>query len=287
MKWHKGGLIFSLSGRHAQMPTVEQHDDGTMTVYFSTRDEKNRSLPMCFRTRQDRPGDIIEFRDEPLFRLGIPGTFDDSGVMPSCAVGNALYYVGWSLRVTVPYFTAIGAAINLTRLYNGALLGYGVMEPWGCTTPYVIREHNLWKMWYASYDIWEEGEPSYHLRYATSEDGSHWNTHGILWYEGDKCFCRPSMFRFGGGHKMVYSYRHTHGYRTDRTKSYRLGLAASDDMLSWRQEDIGIDVSESGWDSEMIAYGTVYEFDGKVYMLYNGNGFGKSGIGYAILEDEG
>ena len=48
----------------------------------------------------------------------------------------------------------------------------------------------------------------------------------------------------------------------------------------------GIDVSETGWDSESIAYPHVFEVDGKVFMLYLGNEVGRSGFGLAQLEGE-
>jgi hypothetical protein len=34
----------------------------------------------------------------------------------------------------------------------------------------------------------------------------------------------------------------------------------------------------------MIAYPYVYEYGGRKYMVYNGNGFGKSGFGFAVLD---
>jgi hypothetical protein len=46
----------------------------------------------------------------------------------------------------------------------------------------------------------------------------------------------------------------------------------------------GIGVSASGWDSEMIEYPFVFDHAGARYMLYNGNGYGKSGFGIAVLE---
>ena len=46
---------------------------------------------------------------------------------------------------------------------------------------------------------------------------------------------------------------------------------------------VGIDVSAEGWDSVMVTYAHVYEHKGKTHMIYNGNGFGKSGFGYAVL----
>ena len=44
-----------------------------------------------------------------------------------------------------------------------------------------------------------------------------------------------------------------------------------------------IDVSNDGWDSEMICYPYVFDHKGKRYMLYNGNDYGKKGFGLAIL----
>ena len=50
-------------------------------------------------------------------------------------------------------------------------------------------------------------------------------------------------------------------------------------------EQAGIDVSESGWDSEMIEYAYVFLHKDKTYMIYNGNEYGTSGFGLAILEN--
>ena len=38
---------------------------------------------------------------------------------------------------------------------------------------------------------------------------------------------------------------------------------------------VGIGVSESGWDSKMIAYPHVTQIGNKYYMFYCGNDFGK------------
>ena len=49
---------------------------------------------------------------------------------------------------------------------------------------------------------------------------------------------------------------------------------------------MGIERAADGWDSAMMEYPFVYEHRGLKYMLYNGNGFGESGIGYAVLRDD-
>ena len=65
-----------------------------------------------------------------------------------------------------------------------------------------------------------------------------------------------------------------------------IGYAYSDDLTSWVRDDdnVGIDVSEGDWDSDMLCYPHVFECDGKIYLLYNGNEFGKYGFGIAVLE---
>ena len=75
---------------------------------------------------------------------------------------------------------------------------------------------------------------------------------------------------------MWYSYR---------GQSYRLGYAESANGLNWQRKDgqVGIDVSDAGWDSEMIEYAHVFAHKGEQYMLYNGDGYGKTGVGLAIL----
>ncbi len=77
---------------------------------------------------------------------------------------------------------------------------------------------------------------------------------------------------------MWYSYKGA---------NYRIGYAESDDGLVWRRLDsqVGIDVSSSGWDSEMIEYAYVFEHGGTKYMLYNGNDYGRDGIGLAIADE--
>ena len=43
--------------------------------------------------------------------------------------------------------------------------------------------------------------------------------------------------------------------------------------------------SGCGWDSTMICYAHQFRHDGKLYALYNGNNYGETGIGLAVLDD--
>jgi hypothetical protein len=76
---------------------------------------------------------------------------------------------------------------------------------------------------------------------------------------------------------MWYSYS---------SRNYKIGYAESSDGIRWRRKDdnAGLDVSKTGWDSEMVAYAFIFLHNEKKYMLYNGNSFGKNGMGYAVLD---
>ena len=86
---------------------------------------------------------------------------------------------------------------------------------------------------------------------------------------------------------MWYCYRGSVDYRTRRDQAYRIGYAESSDGITWQRldDEVGIERSESGWDSVMMEYPFVYDHGGRKIMLYNGNGFGETGFGYAILEE--
>jgi len=70
-----------------------------------------------------------------------------------------------------------------------------------------------------------------------------------------------------------------------RGEYYKIGFAISEDGQHWtRHNEMGLDVSSEGWDSEMVSYGFVYENGNYLNMLYSGNGFGRSGLGIAEIE---
>jgi hypothetical protein len=48
-----------------------------------------------------------------------------------------------------------------------------------------------------------------------------------------------------------------------------------------RDKNAGIALSKNGWDSKMICYSHVFQFDGDYYMIYCGNEYGRDGLGIA------
>jgi hypothetical protein len=62
-------------------------------------------------------------------------------------------------------------------------------------------------------------------------------------------------------------------------------MAVSDDENQWvrRDKDVGINLSDAGWDSIHLCYPALLRVNNRVFMFYNGNHMGKEGFGYAEL----
>jgi len=264
-------------------------------VYFTSRDRENRSHVGWVAIDLNQPDRALAIAEQPLLSPGPPGSFDDAGTTLSCVVRHRgkryFYYIGWSLRTSVPYHLSIGLALgdddesapSATKL-PGPIIDRSRVDPLFCTAPTVRYESGRWRMWYVSGLGWirmgDGVTPSYNTRYADSEDGVDWRRHGLVVLEpqGDELgFSRPSVVLDSDGYHMWYSTRAS-------THLYRLGLARSTDGLVWTREDAnaGLDPAAEGWDSEMIAYPHVFDHGADRFMVYCGNGFGKSGFGLAV-----
>lgn len=311
MNWKKKGLIFVPDGSHkimyshATIPFADRFDSNTIRIYFSSRNQQGKSLPFSIDVNCNNLSEILKLNDQPILELGKIGTFDDCGIMPSCIVNyedkKYMYYIGWNTQQTVTYRLSIGLAISkdggktFLKYSEGPICDRNIDEPYFNTAPFVILENGIWRMWYISCTGWviinNYPEPKYHIKYCESLDGITWNKKGIICIDYDteaEALGRPSVFLEGGIYKMYYSYRKLTDYRTNRKNSYRLGYAESNDGIIWKKMNAhrGITMSDdpTDWDYEMITYCHVYTDFRRKQMLYNGNGFGKTGFGYALNE---
>lgn len=300
MRWEKIGLVFCPSGEvdwmqsHAAVPIAENMGGDIFKIYFSSRDAVNRSFTGYVVIDINRPLEVIDVSPAPVLVPGGLGEFDDSGAMASWLVSyrgeKFLYYIGWNLGITVPFRNSIGIAVERAggayeRLFDGPIVDRSMHEPHFCASCCVIPGDDCWRMWYLSCTGWRlrDGriEHKYHIKYAESSDGINWRRDGVVAidYSSNREYAisRPSVIRDADCWRMWYSYR---GER------YRIGYAESSDGRKWRRMDdaVGIDVSRVGWDSEMIEYPFVFDHKSRRYMLYNGNGYGQTGFGIAVME---
>jgi hypothetical protein len=306
----KQGLIFSVAGKypwsqtHAQIPSPDVLPNNRIRIYYSTRDKLNRSLTSFIEVNAQNPKQVLYVHDKPILDFGKLGCFDDCGVMPSSVVTfdgkKYLYYCGWNTSTTVRYRNCIGLAVSddggttFRRAFEGPILDRTKDEPHLVVTPQVIIEDRIWKMWYCGCTEWKVvngvTEPQYLIKYAESENGIDWqrdNRIVIPYKHESEAIGRPVVVHENGLYRMWYSYRNIDDYRSNREKSYHIGYAESKDNVSWERKDeqAGLELSEEGWDSEMVAYPYIVDYLDKRYMFYNGNGFGRSGFGYALITD--
>ena len=140
-------------------------------------------------------------------------------------------------------------------------------------------------MWYVSCEIWKnENLPIYNIKVAESKNGLSWTQKGkvaIKLKKNERAVARPSVYLENGIFKMYYCHETQVG-------RYRIGYAESRNGIKWVRKDnyAGIDVSKrkNEWDSEMIEYPYVVKYKSKFFMFYNGNSYGRDGVGLAVLD---
>lgn len=278
------------------MPVAQVLDpsSGLVRVYFSPRDHLKRSEVWFFDFSIREPSRIVSVSKKPLLTHGQLGSFDEFGTMLGSIVSNGtrtlVFYTGWSRTYGVPYNNSIGVAElssdgSITRLGEGPVMTRTLHEPYSCASPFVTYDGGMYKMWYASMDKWEDSQNGpkhfYNIKFATSSDGVTWNRdcQVAIDYQSEceYAFGRPFVRVDDGFYRMWYSFR---------GENYQIGYAESRNGVDWERKDhqAGISAGDSGWDSQMIEYPHIFELNGVRYMLYNGNGYGSSGIGLALLE---
>lgn len=292
------GLIEGLHS-HAQVPFAMPIEGNRYRIYFAGRDEKGRSHvhSMEYDLGEQK---VLDVSKTPALSPGRLGTFDDSGTMPSWFVEHEgkiyMYYTAWNLGGTVSYELSISLACStdggntFERIQEAPILDRGPFDTCWVGQPCVMKEGDVWRMWYLSCTKWEmingHPEPFYHVKYAESENGIDWERKGIVCVDYDAftdAIGRPAVVKTGGGYLMFYSYRNAADYRTSAERSYRMGMACSEDGITFHRIDdhIELEGAPGDWESIMQEYAHVVQHQDRLLLFYNGNGFGKTGFGYS------
>jgi hypothetical protein len=307
MNWEKLKQVFAPHQHYDWMwshaanpvPFVLDAEKEIVRVFFTCRTEANISHIGYADIDFLNDHKVINISPKPVIAPGSLGLFDDSGTAMGYLVEKDhelyLFYLGWNLKVTVPWLNTIGLAkadsINgdFKKCSLAPLMDRSNEDPYSISYPSVLLDGGIYKMWYGSNLSWgkDQGEMQHVIKYAESKDLITWNrtneVHVPLMHPNEYALSKPWVVKTGEKYNMWYSYRANKDITT-----YRIGYAESADGKSWTRKDeqAGIDVSTSGWDSEMVCYPSVFTLNGKTFMLYNGNGYGKTGFGLAKLVSE-
>jgi hypothetical protein len=299
----KVGLICRPTGApwarsHCLGPFIQPLSGSVYRIHFATRDERNRSHGAWAEFDLTDDGlSLTRFAPKPSIAPGRLGAFDDAGALPASVVQHGdqlmMYYGGWTLGGTVPFHFFVGLALSLDggetfeRVSEAPVLGRNQHDPFLAGAPWVIRDSGMFRMWYVSGTEWivdPAGGPNpvhyYTIKHALSDDGVSWRTNDRLclpYLDGEYAVARPVVMRNGSSYIMIYSARRFH-------ETYRIYTATSDDGISWkRNSEPLLTASQSGWDSEMVCYGSLLRHGDLSYLLYNGNAYGKDGFGVARI----
>lgn len=304
-RWRKLGLLYTLpeQGLHSKLhshvanPLPLWMDDDVYRVYFSSRDQQNRSsvgaVDIDLVQRK-----VIEEYAKPFFIHGSEDSFYADGV----SIGNVyeadgqryMLFMGWRNPPNEHWRGEIGRLIvnpdfSLELESNTPLMSIDNSDPISLSYPWVLRmDSNQYRMWYGSTIEWDagNGEMLHVINCATSADGHTWKRQGLaVPYQKNlaQAFSRPTVVKSSSGeYQMWFSYRSGLG------EPYRIGYAQSSNALEWKLmlDKTGIEISSADWDSTMIEYPYVFDHNHQRYMLYNGNDYGKTGFGLAILEPD-
>jgi hypothetical protein len=305
MKWNKLGVVWYTDGTqpwsktHAMGPTPFLRDDETIRVFLTTLDEQGRGRPMYVDVAADNPTRVLNVSHCPLLDIGVPGTFDDNGLMAISFVQTKpgellMYYAGFEICTQIRYRILAGLAISkdggesFNRYSKAPILERTNEELYFRGGPFAMLDEGVFKLWYVAGSEWTnlngKEMPVYDLRYQESKDGIHWADRGMLSMaitgEDEHGFGRPWVIKRGpNDYQLFYSIRRR------SFGAYRLGYAESTDGIHWvrKDDEMGLDVSPDGFDSQAIMYSAVINVKGKTYCFYNGNNFGEKGFGVAEL----
>lgn len=303
MKWIKRGLVYGPNGEYswakhsALTPTPILIDENTIRVYTAFRDEQGVGRIGFVDVDAENPSIIKEVSKIPALDIGQVGAFDDNGVILGDIVKHNdklyMYYIGFQLVEKVKFLAFTGLAIssdggNIFERYSSApILDRCNNEIYIRAIHSVMIEDGVWSIWYGSGNDWEWIKgipyPKYNIRYLETPDGVNFNQRSLLCMdtEGREYrIGRPRVYKIKNKYLMFYTKGTLDG-------DYMAGYAESKDGINWIRKDneIGIALSKTGWDSKSLCYPSLIEYKGEVYMFYNGNDMGKDGFGYAVLKE--
>jgi hypothetical protein len=201
-----------------------------------------------------------------------------------------------SVETSVGLVVSDDGGLSFRRVGDGPILTASLHEPFLVGDAFVRIYNDVFHMWYIFGTAWKRPAPAapaertYKIGHAVSRDGVAWQKEESRQIIADRLGADesqalPTVARIGDRYHMIFCYRQSTDFRANKERGYRLGHAWSNDLANWTRDDagVGIDTSPNGWDAEMLCYPNLFQRDGRTYLLYNGNEFGRHGFGIAVL----
>ena len=298
--FNKKGLIFKIKNvkwinSYAWVPTAYKIENSSKAIiFFAARNLSNESDIGYFIYDLDKMK-IIKIAKKPILTRGKLGNFDDSAVIPSHVIKIKrkfyLYYVGWTQGKKVPFFSCLGLAIanKLTGPYkkvsNAPIIGRSKHDPLFVATCFVQKIKKGYNMYYTSNILWKIQNriprPRYLIKKCYSKDGINWkikNDKAIKFENNTEvAITRPWILRLKDKFVMFFSLK---------KNNYSIKTSVSSNGEKWKREEIFSFKKDEkiNFDDKAQEYASFIKYKKKLFMFYNGNKYGKSGIGLAVAD---
>lgn len=306
MKFKKLGLVYqppfdnSWRDNSGLTPTPFLVDNDTIRIFAGFRDPSGVSRIGYVDVESDDPTIVKKISERPVLDIGRPGMFDDNGMILGdiFSYQGKVYmaYVGFQLVQNVKFLAFSGLAEQdeqgefFNRTIETPFLDRSTDAIYIRAIHSVLVENDEIRIWYATGNGWQKIDNKYYPQYDISTQVSN-NLNGFL-SKGTKCITNdPANGEYRIGRPRVYIWKdkyvmfYTYGTIDGR---YMAGMANSDDGIHWHRNDenLGIELSEKGWDSVHLSYPALITVKGRTFMFYNGNNMGYEGFGCAELIDD-
>ncbi|MDR0647201.1 MAG: hypothetical protein LBF43_02055 [Puniceicoccales bacterium] len=300
MQWRKKGVIYCPNGeaewmQHSFLNPVPILMGEKIRLFGGIRDKDGISRIGFIEVSAENPNNVLYVHKEPVLDIGESGMFDDNGVAPTYILkkGNEwyIYYAGYCLLNKVRFSVFTGLAISkdngltFVRYQDFPITDRRSNESLFRVIHTIHYDENKYKVWYGAGNCFIEGKyktlPVYDIRYMESKDGINFPDYGTIVIQipnGYHRVGRPWVYKENGIYNMLYGYG-------SEEYPYKLAYAISQDGIHWDNQPINIDISahDNSFDGQMMAYPSFIRINGRGFLFYNGNGMGKTGVGYAEL----
>ena len=302
MKWEKKGLLSNCTTidldwykKNTMCPLPYKINENTIRLFLAFCDENNYGRLGYLDLDIENPANILAYSKTPILDVGELGSFDEHGILPASLIkeNNDLYmfYTAYQKQISVPYSILSGLALSkdngetFFRTSNAPILDRINGELHQRSAAEIMKKDGVYKIWYTANIGWIDNGihtvPKYDIKFLQSDNLFKWDgtpIQSLALKDDEYGLTTPQVFFENGIYKMYYSVRSI-------SKGYRLGYAESEDGITFERMDekMEIDVSEYGFDSEMICFGKIFKHGSRTYLFYCGNHYGVGGVGYAEL----
>ncbi len=233
-----------------------------------------------------------EISDNPIIELGERGAFDEAGMSYPWYFktddNEFIFYTGWKLNQSTGFENNLGVLKKVKgrwiRSSRAPILPLSNDEPFGTGSVAVYHIEDKFHLLYTSFLSWNSNNSDGHeygIKHATSSDLVYWDRKVDFLIPPSQSYhavCRPSLV----GSNILFSAR---GPKYNLMSLPLTGTDISLDSLDVRNAyKVNVDSQGIGGFDKSVEYSYPFNLNGQYLCLFNGNGYGESGLGIGVLD---